>query len=178
MNFASGNSRTRVGAWATVSVLCSTRPLGVRRSARRPEPEQVAEELPAGALGVVVEGRLEGGDRLLEALLGDEPEHAPHAPGLKALPPEARAGAARSRPCETRPASSPGKPRSSTWKRTSTGTSARRGCLAEQPGEDVGAASPGAADEHDRRRVGHRAPGAAVGARPRARLLSASVIAE
>ena len=54
-----------------------------------PEPEQIAKEPAASALGVAVEGRLESGDRLLEALLGDEPEHPPHAPGLKALPPEA-----------------------------------------------------------------------------------------
>ena len=92
MKRASGNSRVRVGAWATVSVLCSTIPIAPSLSDGA-EREQVEEQASAGLLGLVGKAALEPRRRLVEPLAVDKAVHAAKPPGLKAAPPKARAAA-------------------------------------------------------------------------------------
>ena len=158
MNFASGNRRVRVGAARhVVGALLDQRldragcPRPLARP-RDPEPEQVVEQAPAGAIEVVAWPASKGATRGVVALAVDEPVHAAEAAGLKAPPPEA------AHPLDELLRGH--------LAREQSGEALRVGVKADldrhervavvardQLREDVGAAAPGAADEDQLRRL-------------------------
>ncbi len=105
MNLASGNSRTRVGAWATVSVLCSTRPLA--RASVDPEPEQVAEEPPASRLAGRRRRRLESRRPPPRSAPRRRTGTCPACARSETPSTRSRAGAARSPPWRRGPRAAP-----------------------------------------------------------------------
>ncbi len=88
-----------------MSVLCSTRPLASASATRNQSRSQ--KSWRQAASGSSSKAASKAAIAASKRSLGDEPEHPPHAAGLKALPPEAAQAAARSPPARRGPRATP-----------------------------------------------------------------------